>query len=157
MKRTRPHSRTSSRAPRSARPVIAALALVLAGLVLAIPVAGASSTQVWVTGGNDCSHERYQPAQIVIACTDGTEMLKGLKWSRWNGREATGTGRDYVVSCTPDCAAGHRSVYPVTVTLTKPATCPGQAHRAFSRAELRFGKAHPGSKKTETDRLGCPL
>jgi hypothetical protein len=133
------------------------LALMLAGLALAVTAAAATSTQVWVTGGTDCSHERFEPKQIVIACADGTEILKNLKWSRWNGREATGTGRDYVVSCNPDCAAGHRTAYPVTVTLSKPTSCKGQVHRAFSHAVLKFGKAHPGSKSTETDRLSCPV
>jgi hypothetical protein len=132
-----------------------ATALALAGL-LAVPVAtDAAPSQAWVN--SDCLHEHYKPKQIVIACADGTETLKSLKWSRWNAREATGTGRDYVVSCTPDCAAGHRTVYPVTVTLSKPVSCKSQAHPAFSRAVLRFSKAHPGSKRTETDSLGCPV
>lgn len=133
-----------------------ATALAVAG-VLAIPVAtDAAPSQAWVN--SDCLHEHYKPKQILIACADGTEILKGLRWSRWTGQQATGTGRDYVVSCNPDCAAGHRtSAYPVTVTLSKPASCKGQAHPTFSRAVLRFGKAHPGSKRTETDSLGCPV
>jgi hypothetical protein len=158
MKRTPSDSPNSTRAPLLARAAsVSALALALAVLALAIPAAAATSTQVWVTGGGDCAHERYQPKQIVIACADGTEILKNLKWERWNGREATGTGRDYVVSCNPDCAAGHLSAYPVTVTLTKPKSCKGRRNRVFSHALLKFGQRHPGSRSTEADSLGCPL
>jgi Tfp pilus assembly protein PilV len=155
MNQTPPSAPVPDRAPRRAR-ATAILALMLAGLALAIPASAATSTQVWVTGGTDCSHERYKPKQIVIACADGTEVLKSLRWSRWTGRQASASGRDYLVSCTPDCAAGHRTAYPVTVTLTKPLSCKGQLHQVFSRAVVRFPKTHPASRRTETDRLGCP-
>jgi hypothetical protein len=123
----------------------------------AMAFAGTSSKQVWVTTGNSCRQERYKPSQIQLACVDGSETLQGLKWSSWNASRATGQGTDYVISCNPDCAAGHRTAYPVTVTLTKPKSCKGQRHRVFSHALLRFGQGHPGSRSTEADSLGCPL
>lgn len=134
-------------------------ALMLAGLpAAAIPATPATAPkQVWVTGGPSCLHERYKPKQIVIACADGTDVLKGLRWSSWSATKAAGTGTDYVVSCNPDCASGHRTAYPVTVTLTQPKPCKGQSHPAFRRAVLRFGGSHPGLLSAESDRLSCPV
>jgi hypothetical protein len=133
-------------------------ALMLAALpAAAIPATPATASKpVWVTGGPSCLHERFKPKQIVIACADGTDVLKGLKWSTWSATRATGTGTDYVVTCSPDCASGHRTAYPVSVTLTQPRSCKRQAHPVFSRAMLKFGKTHPGLLSAESDRLSCP-
>jgi hypothetical protein len=97
---------------------------------------------------------RYKPRQIVIACGDGTEVLKGLHWSRWKSAKATGSGTDYMNSCTPDCAAGHRTPYPATVALTMPVTCSGRP--VFSRMVVTFTHARPHRRRTETDRWTCP-
>jgi hypothetical protein len=133
-----------------------ALTLLLTALP-AIAPAATSSKQVWVTAGTSCRLERFKPRQIELACADGTEALRSLKWSRWNRAQASGKGTDDVVSCNPDCAAGHESAYPVNVTLGRPKSCKGRVHPVFSLATLRFPQAHPGTRRTETDHLGCPL
>jgi hypothetical protein len=130
--------------------------LLLAALP-AVAIAAASTGQVWVTGGHDCRHERYKPKQILIACGDGSETLKDLAWSSWTGSKATGRGTEYRNTCNPSCSAGQFTPYPITITLTKPISCPGQRHNVFSRAVITFGKVRPGKRATEIDRLSCPF
>jgi hypothetical protein len=136
---------------RAATAVFASLALIA---IPAAATAASSAPQVWVI---NCSHEGYKPKQILIACGDGTEILKGLTWSSWTKLRATGKGTEYRNTCNPSCAAGHFIPYPIAITLTKPISCHGFRHKVFSHAVLTFGKARPGKRATETDPLTCPF
>jgi hypothetical protein len=46
-----------------------------------------------------------------------TEALVDLTWSTWNTTRAVAAGVMLVNDCSPDCAEGHITNVPVTVTL----------------------------------------
>ncbi len=43
--------------------------------------------------------------------------MNDLVWSDWGSPEATATGTEELDDCTPNCAQGHNTPYPATVTL----------------------------------------
>lgn len=59
------------------------------------------------------------PKTYVLACGDGNTWLQQLRWKHWGSRTATATGRGFVNTCTPSCAAGRPATYPVLVTVSR--------------------------------------
>jgi hypothetical protein len=102
-----------------------------------------------------CLQETYKPKQITIACGDGTVRVSKLKWTSWSLTEAKATGVYQVNKCNPDCASGHTTSFPVTITLSKPKTCSGRKHKAFGRMSYAFGSNHPKPTPRRTS-LPCP-
>lgn len=103
----------------------------------------------------NCGHEQFKPTKIVVACGDGGIWLSQLKWSSWNGSQASASGNYNANDCTPDCAAGHVHSYPVKVTLSKPKTCPSQTGRAFKQASLTYKGTRPTGAPTKLT-FRCP-
>jgi hypothetical protein len=131
------------------------MAVVLGALIVlpAVALASTNPKEVWVT---DCFSSRFKPKLIVISCGDASNYLDKLKWSSWSDTKAMATGRDFVNSCTPNCAAGRYKSVRVKVTLTKPRRCRGRLHKVFDKAKLEFpGQTGPDSTQTVT--LDCPL
>lgn len=120
------------------------LKIVVVAAVLAIPsvALAAGSTQTWAI---NCGREQYKPRGIIVTCADAGVSLSRLEWSRWTHTTARATGIYNENTCTPSCAAGHNVSKPVEVTLSKPRTCPGRAHPAFSRATFSFPSGAPPS------------
>ena len=57
---------------------------------------------------------RLHPGTIVYTGA-GTGALERLRWSHWGSRVTQGSGVDAIKTCTPDCASGPTSYYPVRV------------------------------------------
>ena len=62
---------------------------------------------------------------------DGAAYIKDLTWTDWGTATATGTGTMEADNCTPNCAEGHDTAYPPTVTLTHLAPY-GDSQQAYS-------------------------
>ncbi len=131
------------------------IALLVALAAVPALALAASPSQVLVT---NCHRAEYKPKSISLSCGDANNLLIKLKWSSWTTTNATGAGINQVNPCTPNCASSRSKPYPVNVTLSKPKACKNRSHKVFNRVTLTYtGKRPPGSKKTETDTLGCPL
>lgn len=63
-----------------------------------------------------------QPATVDFA---SNATLEDMRWSHWGGGVANGRGTVALRDCTPSCVNGHTVKYPVTVTLSHPASCFG--------------------------------
>jgi hypothetical protein len=113
---------------------------------------GPASKAVWVT---DCTHEQFQPKEIVLTCADAHRRITHLKWSSWSGLVAHGSGMYVANTCTPSCVQGRFVHYRIRVTLSEPSPCPGQAHGVFKRAVLTTTARHP-RYLFKRWRLSCP-
>jgi hypothetical protein len=103
----------------------------------------------------NCGQEQFKPKKIVVACGEGGIWLSKLKWSSWNGSQASASGSYNANDCTPDCAAGHVHSYPVKVMLSKPKTCPSQTARAFKQAALTYTGTRPKGAPAKLT-FSCP-
>ncbi|MGH2928867.1 MAG: hypothetical protein ACRDL8_11750, partial [Solirubrobacteraceae bacterium] len=110
--------------------VTIALAAVVAAAVTAAPAAAgaqdsgrhgarAHATRHRVVIHKCVSGTAVAPKTYVLACGDGYTGLQQLHWKRWGSRTATATGRGFVNTCTPNCAAGRPATYPVVVTVSR--------------------------------------
>jgi hypothetical protein len=91
---------------------------------------------------------------IFVACGDGNFYLTKLRWSRWNGHDAVGTGIGHQNLCVPDCARGRFHAYPLAVRLSSPVVC--GAVTAFTRLSYRYLRAKPPrSERGGTWRFAC--
>jgi hypothetical protein len=124
------------------------LKIVLAGAAAAL---GAGSTNancdaMPVTVGN-CGVQVTKPADLTIACGDGNDYLKSLKWTVWSNAIARGSGIEEVNDCDPYCAAGKFHSYPVAVTLDQ-----AQSNR-FTRLRLHYPGARPPNTPQGVSRI----
>lgn len=68
---------------------------------------------------DDCSGKPVpRPSDIVLTCADAGWVLEHLKWTDWGQPTASATGEWSEKNCTPNCATGGISTYPVTVTVS---------------------------------------
>ena len=137
----------------------------LIGLVLAVPAGGlqsdahastmarmsASHSDV-VLATQNCRYGIRRPKQIVFFCADNGGWVNRLRWARWGGRIATGSGRYSEKLCVPDCATGGLSTYAVRIRLYSRRWCPGRSHRYYRQATL----IDPSGRRFARD-VPCPL
>lgn len=93
----------------------------------------------------DCSSmPQVRPSSYVLACADAGLGLQGLHWTSWAPSLASGYGRFYENDCTPNCASGTVTDYPVLVTLWGSATVPGlPSDQRYTRLTLTFTGQRP--------------
>lgn len=110
--------------------------------------ASASGSEV-VLATQNCRYGIRRPKQIIFFCGDGGGWANGLRWSRWGGRVATGTGSYSEKLCVPDCATGGISTTSVRIRLYRRRACPETSHLYYRRATLidsggrRFARTVP--------------
>jgi hypothetical protein len=63
-----------------------------------------------------------QPATVDF---ESNGRLERMRWSHWGAPVTNGHGTLALRDCTPSCVGGHTVDYPVTVTLSHPASCFG--------------------------------
>ena len=130
--------------------VVAAVAAAMpASEGAAAPVAAVTSARGAVLATEGCTHGIRRPKTIVFFCGDAGAYLTNLRWSRWGGSVAVGTGVYTVKLCEPDCASGGVSTAAVTVHLYRRRSCPDRSHLYYHRATMietsgrRVGQAVP--------------
>jgi hypothetical protein len=72
--------------------------------------------------------------------------LEELEWSRWDDRQAVGSGTMTGVVCEPTCAQGTTISAPATITLSRPVACP--AGRFFDRGRIEVESGDPAAQST---------
>jgi hypothetical protein len=84
-----------------------------------------------------CGHDAVaRPATYDVLCGNGIYTLVQLEWSTWGGAAATATGRYVMRDCTPTCAAGVDTSYPVRVMASDRVTRDGV--RTYQELSLTF-------------------
>jgi hypothetical protein len=72
---------------------------------------------------------------------DGNGYITGLShWASWGESYSTARGLNHVNDCEPNCADGHVSKIPVTVTLSRPGIWRG--HFVYECYSVRPGAAY---------------
>jgi len=129
------------------------LVTLFVGASLAATAASGAVARVPVFGG--CTSKvRVRPHSVDFACADGNFYATGLRWTRWDAREASATGLGQQNDCTPDCASGHFHAYPLAVRLSGPLVCAGTDE--FSRVAWRFVRSRPpGVRRTGGETFSC--
>lgn len=98
-----------------------------------------------VPGVVDCGQStgtlQFRPAQITLACGDGSDGLDKLNWNNWGTDTATGQGEYYANTCNPDCANGKEADFPVQVTLSGAGNSSRGAY--FSQLSITWQGAKP--------------
>jgi hypothetical protein len=90
---------------------IAGLAAALTLTIAAVPAANARTTPRLL----GCETARVRPSWFNPICNDGSGSVLRLHWSRWSG-SADGRGQFFMHICSPNCAQGKVTLYPVRVS-----------------------------------------
>jgi len=77
---------------------------------------------------------RARPPVIYLA--ESNVFVRTPYWSAWSGSSARASGKLFVNTCTPTCAAGHYRTYRAQVSLWRVAVRHGV--RYFSRMRIRY-------------------
>lgn len=97
-----------------------------------------------------------KPAEIYYS-GDGSEFFAGkksaaragkLRWTVWNGTEGLGTGYDWINNCSPDCASGKFTLFPVTLKVYRPKK--ESKYFIFTRLKVTYTHKKFGPKKSFT-------
>jgi hypothetical protein len=75
----------------------------------------ASASPVRLYGNNGWYSSSVKPSSFSLG-QGGSPGVGGMRWSHWT-TTAYGTGTLYLDNCVPNCAIGHESKYPISVTL----------------------------------------
>ena len=87
---------------------------------------------------------KVRPFGPIDVSGTGSWLIGKLHWRNWSAMHALATGRFYTNVCKPDCAAGHFTATPATITFYGVAQCHGKA--VFTNVRV----ATPGSKTPYT-------
>jgi hypothetical protein len=118
-----------------------------AGALIALFSAPVSAIGEWhAVAVSNCGVQATKPTDLTIACGDGNDYLKSLRWTFWSDAVAKGSGVEEVNDCNPYCAAGKFHSYPVTVTLDRV-----QSNR-FTRLRIHYSGARPPNTPQDVSR-----
>jgi hypothetical protein len=134
-----------------------ALAVIPALVIAAAASAALAATPTFPTfTGPPSKHDpTVKPAEIIYT-GDGSGFFAGpgnkkagkLHWTVWNGTEGLGTGENWVDNCSPNCAAGKFSKYPVTLRVSQPKK--ESKYLVFSRLTVTYTGKKPSHQKSFT-------
>jgi hypothetical protein len=94
----------------------------------------------------DCGTQVTKPADLTIACGDGNDSLKSIRWTSWSATMARGTGVEELNDCIPYCAAGKFHSYPVAITLDRVKS------NRFTRLRLHYSGVRPPNTPQDVSR-----
>jgi hypothetical protein len=133
----------------------------LAGVACFVIAAGASAalaatpTFPTFSGPPSKTNPVVKPSEILYT-GDGSEFFAGegskkagkLHWTVWNSTEGLGTGDQWIDNCTPNCASGKFSKFPVTLKTYQPKKA--SKYFIFTRLKVTYTGKKPGHQKTFT-------
>lgn len=82
----------------------------------------------------------------------GKKRPGNIHWTVWNGTEGVGTGANWIDNCTPNCASGKFSSYPVTFKAYRPRKV--SKYHIFTRLKVTYTGKKFGSKQSFTWKIG---
>jgi hypothetical protein len=141
----------------SARRASRAILILAAVSVVSLLWGGAATASAkQVRAISNCKSPKYKPAMFIIACGDAGLIAQNLSWSSWTRNQAVGAGTGDINTCNPNCASGNHLSAPISLTLSKPRTCPNGA-RIFTKLFYRWTGAVPTGVPSGSVPIGCKL
>jgi hypothetical protein len=135
--------------------------MALAGVAALGVAAGASAalaatpTFPAFTGPPSKNNPVVKPHEIVYTgdsgeffAGTGTRRPGKIHWSVWNRTEGVGSGANWVNNCTPNCASGKFSSYPVTLKAYRPEKV--SKYFIFTRLKVTYTGKKFGNKQSFT-------
>jgi eukaryotic-like serine/threonine-protein kinase len=132
--------------PRASGPATSPSATVPASSPAASPSDSLIAVTVCAFPADGCTdpgaaqYMEVRPKEISIS-GDSTGEVTSLVWSNWGSPRATATGTEELDDCNPNCAQGHDTPYPATVTLAG-LTPYGTGLQAYSTIVVRSEAAN---------------
>ncbi len=85
-----------------------------------------------------------RPRSLTMTCADAGVWLNRLHWRYWGADAALAVGRSTENDCSPTCAAGKETAYPVDVLLWRVKSDADGPQ--FTRATLTYTGKHAGRR-----------
>lgn len=118
-----------------------------------VPPLLASQGRVYVNDTTCGANEAvYRPRTFDVSCVSFLS-LDQIDYQRWNSRVARGVAVEEQETCKPNCASGGDVATRVSLTFSRPRTCPRAGVRAFTR--LTFRPTRAGSSASAYS-MPCP-
>lgn len=130
---------------------VAVVAAACGLLAVAAPASakGGKAVRVW-----QCTRGVVRPSKVFLGCASGAGGVDRIKYKSYGGKTAAASGRFDANNCMPDCASGHVSHYPVSLTFFQVVKCHDH-HRYYSRLRYTFGGKPPSQyKKSQVAKIG---
>lgn len=83
-----------------------------------------------------CRYGIRRPKFVILACGDGGMWLNDLRWRRWGGPVAVGSGIYGHNLCEPSCATGGSQEVAATVRFYRRRECPDRTHLYYRRVTV---------------------
>ena len=103
--------------------------------------------------GPQGQQSQVEPTSITVACADNGIGVQNATWTSWTSSGATGVGKVWENSCTPDCVTGTVGTYPASIALS--GVEPTSVGDLFSQMSVTYQGAGPDGHTT--DRFDLPL
>ena len=97
---------------------------------------------------------QFEPSSISLACADDGTGVEDMSWTTWTATVATGDGRLWENTCTPNCANGAIETYAATITLSDVQST--SAGDLFSRLAAVYQGTGPNGHATDQFVLPLP-
>jgi hypothetical protein len=134
---------------------IASLIGAAAVAVAAVPALAATPGLITSTGPASATSPQARPGAIFYT-GDGSGFLSGrghsvrhaghIAWTSYGSTQAVGQAGNWINNCTPNCAAGDFTSYPVTLRAFKPAVVGGRD--IFTRLQVTYTGTRPSFVKS---------
>jgi len=130
----------------------------IAGLAIAAGASAAAPTPTFPTfaGRPSKGNPVAKPGEIVYS-GDGSHLFAGAKgnrkigkihWTTWNSTEGLAAANNWINNCSPSCANGKFTLYPVTLKATAPKK--EGKYFIFTRLKVTYTGKQSGPAKTFT-------
>ena len=134
---------------------IAVLSAVAALAVAAVPALAAMPALVTAVGTPSATNPEVLPGAIFYT-GDGSAFLAGrghsarhtgsIDWTSYGATQAAGQAAQWINNCTPNCAAGRFTSYPVTLRAFSPKVVGGRD--IFTRLQVTYAGTRPSGVTT---------
>jgi hypothetical protein len=132
-------------------------AAAIVGLAIAASAAlAATPTFPAFSGPPSKNNPVAKPTEIVYS-GDGSQFFAGAKrsnragklhWTLWSSTEGLGTGYQWIDNCSPSCANGKFTLYPVTLAVSQPKK--ESKYLIFTRLKVTYTGKKPRNQKSFT-------
>jgi hypothetical protein len=127
------------------------------GLAIAASAALAATPTFPAFSGPPSKNNPVAKPNEIVYSGDGSEFFAGAKrphkalnlhWTVWSSSKGLGTGYQWINNCSPSCANGKFTLYPVTLAVSQPKK--ESKYFIFTRLKVTYTGKKPRNQKSFT-------